>query len=59
MTIYTIGFTKKPAESFFETLKGSGIDRLVDVRLNNTSQLAGFAKRDDLRYLLWRLLRAE
>ena len=52
MEIYTIGFTKKAARDFFETLKGAGIRRLIDVRLNNRSQLAGFAKRDDLRYFL-------
>ena len=50
--IYTIGFTKKSASDFFELLKGSGVKCLVDVRLHNVSQLAGFAKRDDLRYLL-------
>ncbi len=48
--LYTIGFTQKPAERFFELLGGSGAERIVDVRSNNTSQLAGFAKRDDLRY---------
>ena len=52
MRIYTIGFTKKSASDFFEMLKASGAKRLVDVRLNNVSQLAGFAKRDDLRYFL-------
>jgi uncharacterized protein (DUF488 family) len=52
MKLYTIGFTKKPARVFFETLRGSGANRLVDVRLNNVSQLAGFAKRDDLAYFL-------
>ena len=52
MELYTIGFTKKTAEEFFELLKGAGVRRLVDVRLNNVSQLAGFAKRDDLRYFL-------
>ena len=52
MKVYTIGFTKKSAESFFSALKGSGARRLMDVRLNNVSQLAGFAKRDDLRYFL-------
>ena len=52
MRIYTIGFTKKSASDFFDLLKASGAKRLVDVRLNNVSQLAGFAKRDDLRYLL-------
>lgn len=50
MKIYTIGFTKKTAEQFFEKLKRAGVERIVDVRLNNVSQLAGFAKRDDLRY---------
>lgn len=50
MRIYTIGFTRTTAENFFERLKASGAKRLVDVRLNNVSQLAGFAKRDDLAY---------
>ena len=50
MNIYTIGFTKKSAEKFFSTLGNSGASRLIDVRLNNVSQLAGFAKKDDLRY---------
>jgi uncharacterized protein (DUF488 family) len=52
MKIYTIGFTKKSARAFFSKLKESGAKRLVDVRLNNVSQLAGFAKKDDLRYFL-------
>lgn len=52
MEIATIGFTQKSAEDFFERLKRAGVKRLVDVRLNNVSQLAGFAKRDDLRYFL-------
>ncbi|MDP9458781.1 MAG: DUF488 domain-containing protein [Actinomycetota bacterium] len=52
MEVYTIGFTKHSAESFFEKLKHAEVTRLVDVRLNNVSQLAGFAKRDDLRYFL-------
>lgn len=52
MKIYTIGFTKKSASCFFGALKDSGAKRLVDVRLNNKSQLAGFAKRDDLAYFL-------
>ena len=52
MKIYTIGFTKKNAQKFFETLRKSGTKRVVDVRLNNVSQLAGFAKRDDLAYFL-------
>lgn len=52
MRIFTIGFTKKSAEQFFEVLRLSGAKRVVDVRLNNVSQLAGFAKREDLRYFL-------
>jgi uncharacterized protein (DUF488 family) len=50
MKIYTIGFTKKSAETFFTKLKTAGVARLVDVRLNNVSQLAGFTKKDDLLY---------
>jgi uncharacterized protein (DUF488 family) len=50
MKIFTIGFTKKSAETFFGRLKSAGVKRLVDVRLNNVSQLAGFTKKDDLRY---------
>ena len=52
MEVYTIGFTQKTARQFFEALKQAGIRRLLDVRLNNVSQLAGFAKRDDLKYFL-------
>jgi uncharacterized protein (DUF488 family) len=52
MNLYTIGFTKKNAESFFETLRAAKVKRIVDVRLNNVSQLAGFSKRDDLAYFL-------
>jgi uncharacterized protein (DUF488 family) len=52
MEIYSIGFTKKSAGEFFGALKASGIERLLDVRLNNTSQLAGFAKQSDLKYFL-------
>lgn len=50
MKLFTIGFTKTTAEKFFGRLKKSGAKRIVDVRLNNVSQLAGFAKRDDLKY---------
>jgi len=50
MKIFTIGFTKKSAESFFTKLQRAGVKRLVDVRLNNVSQLAGFAKQNDLQY---------
>lgn len=52
MKIFTIGFTKKSAESFFTKLQSAGVSRLVDIRLNNVSQLAGFTKRDDLQYFL-------
>ena len=52
MRILTIGFTKKKAKGFFEALKSAGTKRVVDVRLNNVSQLAGFAKRDDLCWFL-------
>ncbi len=58
MRIYTIGFTKTSAEKFFGRLASSKIRSLVDVRLNNVSQLAGFAKRDDLRYFTNELVRA-
>lgn len=50
--LFTIGFTKKSAEQFFSVLKDAGVRRILDVRLNNVSQLAGFAKRDDLRFFL-------
>jgi uncharacterized protein (DUF488 family) len=50
--LFTIGFTKKNARHFFEALRVSGTKRVVDVRLNNVSQLAGFAKKDDLAYFL-------
>ena len=59
MEVYSIGFTKKTAERFFESLKAEGIRRLIDVRLNNVSQLAGFTKRDDLGYFLNRICGAE
>lgn len=52
MIIFTIGFTKKSAEKFFSAIRASGVKRVVDVRLNNVSQLAGFSKRDDLQYFL-------
>ncbi|MDD9860652.1 MAG: DUF488 domain-containing protein [Nitrospira sp.] len=52
MRLFTIGFTKKSAEGFFTKLSEGGARRVVDVRLNNVSQLAGFAKRQDLEYFL-------
>ena len=52
MKLSTIGFTKKSARRFFDLLRQSGTKRIVDVRLNNESQLAGFAKKADLEYFL-------
>lgn len=59
MKTYTIGFTKKNAQTFFGFIKDAGVKTLVDVRLNNVSQLAGFAKRDDLKFFLKELCDAE
>jgi uncharacterized protein (DUF488 family) len=59
LTIYSIGFTQRTAEQFFGALRSAGIRHLLDVRLNNTSQLAAFAKRDDLRYFLRELCAAD
>ena len=59
MAIYTIGFTKKSAKEFFEALRGSGAKHLLDIRLHNTSQLAGFTKRDDLCYFLKQIVNME
>lgn len=58
MEIYTIGFTQTTAEHFFGRLKTAGVQRLLDVRLNNSSQLAGFAKARDLPYFLKELVDA-
>ncbi len=52
MQIFTIGFTKKSAKSFFELLRLNKVKTVLDVRLNNNSQLAGFAKGNDLRFFL-------
>lgn len=48
--LYTIGFTGKPAEKFFNLLTSSGVRKIVDTRINNVSQLAGFAKGSDLKF---------
>ncbi len=48
--LYTIGFTSKPAENFFNLLINSGVKKIVDTRINNVSQLSGFAKGSDLKY---------
>jgi len=50
--IYTIGFTRKNARQFFGAIREAGTRRIVDVRLNNVSQLAGFAKKQDLEFFL-------
>ena len=59
MEIYTIGFTRKTAAEFFEALKKAEIKRIIDVRLNNRSQLAGFTKQGDIEYFLRELCNAE
>ncbi|MBI4492217.1 MAG: DUF488 domain-containing protein [Chloroflexi bacterium] len=59
MEVYTIGFTKRTAAQFFGALRRAGVKRLLDVRLNNSSQLAGFSKRDDLAFFLRELCGAE
>lgn len=55
MSTFTIGFTGKTAETFFSILKESGAKRVVDIRINRTSQLAGFAKEQDMSYFLNKL----
>jgi uncharacterized protein (DUF488 family) len=52
ITLYTVGFTRTSAESFFTLLRDSRVKRIIDIRLNASSQLAGFAKREDLRFFL-------
>ncbi len=59
MEIYTIGFTQKSAREFFELLRGAGVGLLIDTRVNNTSQLAAFTKRDDLEFFLEELVDAK
>jgi len=56
LKIYTIGFTKKTAKQFFDLLKKNGIECLVDIRLHPDGQLAGFTKKEDLRYFLKELI---
>lgn len=56
MNLFTIGFTRKSASQFFGLLQAAGVRRLVDIRLNNTSQMAGFSKRDDLAYFTRQIL---
>jgi uncharacterized protein (DUF488 family) len=59
INLFTIGFTQKTAQRFFETLIQAGVKRIIDTRLNNISQLAGFAKRQDLAYFLHTIGRIE
>lgn len=59
MDVTTIGFTKTTAEGFFNRLRQAGVKRLIDVRLHNSSQLAGFAKAEDLPYFLKELCDAD
>ena len=59
MNIYTIGFTKSSAEHFFDRLIRAGVRRVIDVRLNNTSQLSAFARSGDLEYFLQALASIE
>ena len=59
MNIYTIDFTQKKAQIFFNLLKKNQVKKIIDVRLNNVSQLAGFAKRDDLIYFLKEICNCE
>lgn len=59
MKTYTIGFTQKNAQKFFTLIKRNNVARIVDVRLNNVSQLAGFAKHEDLKYFLSELCNAD
>ena len=55
MNLFTIGFTGKSAEKFFGLLKSSKATKLIDIRINRTSQLAGFAKEQDLKFFLPKL----
>jgi uncharacterized protein (DUF488 family) len=59
INVFTVGFTKKSAGEFFEKLRAARVKRVVDVRLNNVSQLAGFSKRDDLKYFLRTILNVD
>jgi len=58
MNLFTIGFTRKSAGEFFGLLRAAGVRRLVDIRLNNTSQMAGFTKREDLAFFTREILGA-
>ncbi|MFB8790770.1 MAG: DUF488 domain-containing protein [Potamolinea sp.] len=55
VNLFTIGFTKKSAKDFFEILLKFRVKTIIDTRLNNVSQLAGFTKRSDLEYFLQKI----
>lgn len=59
MKLYTIGFTKKSAKIFFSSLQDAGVVKIIDIRLNNKSQLAGFTKSEDLEYFLKKICNIE
>lgn len=59
MKVFTIGFTQRGASDFFESIRKADIQRVIDVRLNNQSQLAGFSKKSDLKYFLSELCHAD
>ena len=59
MILHTIGFTQKTAQQFFELIRKNGIKIVIDVRLNNVSQLAGFSKGNDLKYFLSELCKCD
>ena len=59
MTIYTIGFAQKNAKTFFELIRKNNVEIVVDIRLNNKSQLAGFTKGNDLSYFLKEICNCE
>ena len=59
ISLYTLGFTKKNASKFFGLLEQNNIKRLVDIRINTSSQLSGFAKDEDLKYFLERIVHIE
>ena len=59
MKIFTIGFTQKSAQMFFEILKMNKIQCLIDIRLHPDGQLSGFTKKEDLRYFLKELIQCD
>jgi uncharacterized protein (DUF488 family) len=59
MKLYTIGFSKKTAQQFFELLEQHNVECLIDIRLHPGGQLAGFTKKEDLRYFLQRLIHCD